>query len=256
MPAEWQTRPEERRVPPAIALAIHPHALSIRKAVYRGFVERVGEGAAPRGSKTRPVLETVGNISGTFSRADRARACPGMGLDTIRRVPKMSSGRRSTASALAGADQVRRAFFRPLGFCQAPCRRSRPRSRAGMVRSRRRIWPLRQCLAEDRLGLWTPAAGRHDRRHRISAIQSAAPGRRNAGRLGGRRAWRRHPSTYRETGRAHHGSERCPPAGQASPYSGWRESMLSVTGPSFTRCSCMSAPKIPVGTGRPSTPSS
>src|SRR5574343_1194414 len=40
---------------------------------------------------------------------------------------------------------------------------------------------------------------------------------------------------------------------QLKPYSGCRESIVSVTGPSLTTATCISAPNTPVGTGLPSS---
>ncbi|MBV2234496.1 MAG: Fic family protein, partial [Sterolibacterium sp.] len=68
------------------------YVLSILKAVYREFVERVGETAEPRGSKTQLVLESIGKMSGTFSLADLERACPGVSRDMIRRVLNTRKG--------------------------------------------------------------------------------------------------------------------------------------------------------------------
>jgi Fic family protein len=68
------------------------YVLSILKAAYREFVERVGETSEPRGSKTQLVLEVIGKISGTFSLADLERACPGVSRDMIRRVLNTRKG--------------------------------------------------------------------------------------------------------------------------------------------------------------------
>ena len=68
------------------------YVLSILKAAYREFVERVGETAEPRGSKTQLVLEVIGKMSGTFSLADLERACPGVSRDMIRRVLNTQKG--------------------------------------------------------------------------------------------------------------------------------------------------------------------
>ena len=67
-------------------------AIAILKAAYREFVERVGETAEPRGSKTQLVLEVIGKMSGTFSLADLERACPGVSRDMIRRVLNTQKG--------------------------------------------------------------------------------------------------------------------------------------------------------------------
>ncbi|MFM9039768.1 MAG: Fic family protein [Betaproteobacteria bacterium] len=68
------------------------YVLSILKAAYREFVERVGETAEPRGSKTQLVLEVIGKMFGTFSLADLERACPGVSRDMIRRVLNTQKG--------------------------------------------------------------------------------------------------------------------------------------------------------------------
>lgn len=68
------------------------YVLSILKAAYREFIERVGETAEPRGSKTQLVLEVIGKMSGTFSLADLERACPGVSRDMIRRVLTTQKG--------------------------------------------------------------------------------------------------------------------------------------------------------------------
>jgi Fic family protein len=68
------------------------YMLSILKAAYREFVERVGETSEPRGAKTQLVLEVIGKMSGTFSLADLERACPGVSRDMIRRVLNTQKG--------------------------------------------------------------------------------------------------------------------------------------------------------------------
>ncbi len=68
------------------------YVLSILKAAYREFVERVGETAEPRGSKTQLVLEVIGKMSSNFSLADLERACPGVSRDMIRRVLNTQKG--------------------------------------------------------------------------------------------------------------------------------------------------------------------
>jgi Fic family protein len=68
------------------------YLLSILKAAYREFVERVGEIAEPRGSKTRLVLATIDRLPGTFSVGDLERACPGVSRDLIRQVLRSQKG--------------------------------------------------------------------------------------------------------------------------------------------------------------------
>ena len=68
------------------------YVLFILKTAYREFVERVGETAEPRGSKTQLVLEAIGKMSGPFSLADLERACPGVSRDMIRRVLSSQKG--------------------------------------------------------------------------------------------------------------------------------------------------------------------
>jgi Fic family protein len=68
------------------------YVLSIIKAAYQEFVERVGETSEPRGSKTQLVLEVIGNMSGTFSLTDLERACPGVSRDMIRRILNTQRG--------------------------------------------------------------------------------------------------------------------------------------------------------------------
>jgi Fic family protein len=60
--------------------------LYILKTAYKEFAERVGEVAAPRGSKRELVLAALARISTEFSVAELERACPGVSRDMIRRV--------------------------------------------------------------------------------------------------------------------------------------------------------------------------
>jgi Fic family protein len=55
---------------------------------YKEFERRVGEPAAPRGSKTALVLGAIDQRVGAFQAADLQRDCPGVGLDLIRRILK------------------------------------------------------------------------------------------------------------------------------------------------------------------------
>ncbi len=60
--------------------------LYILKTAYKEFAERVGEVAAPRGSKRELVLAELGRFPAEFSVAELERACPGVSRDMIRRV--------------------------------------------------------------------------------------------------------------------------------------------------------------------------
>ena len=50
------------------------------------FEQRVGHLKSPRGEKTEAVLAAVDRQVSTFSVADVQAACPGVGLDLIRRI--------------------------------------------------------------------------------------------------------------------------------------------------------------------------
>lgn len=60
--------------------------LSILKAAYREFAERVGEVAAPRGSKRELVLAALARAPAECTIAELERACPGVSRDMIRTV--------------------------------------------------------------------------------------------------------------------------------------------------------------------------
>jgi Fic family protein len=60
--------------------------LYILKTAYKEFAERVGEVAAPRGSKRELVLAALGRFVGEFTVAELELACPGVSRDMIRRV--------------------------------------------------------------------------------------------------------------------------------------------------------------------------
>ena len=60
--------------------------LSIMKAAYRDFVERVGEVGAPRGAKTAQVLATIAGFAGEFTVAMIEQRCPGVSRDMVRRI--------------------------------------------------------------------------------------------------------------------------------------------------------------------------
>jgi Fic family protein len=58
------------------------------KEVYEEFARRVGDLNAQRGEKTANILHCIEQRSGPFTVADIQRACPGVGVDMIRRVLK------------------------------------------------------------------------------------------------------------------------------------------------------------------------
>jgi Fic family protein len=60
--------------------------LSILKAAYREFAERVGEVAAPRGAKRELVLAALARAPAECTIAELERACPGVSRDMIRTV--------------------------------------------------------------------------------------------------------------------------------------------------------------------------
>ena len=62
------------------------YVLSILKEAYREFELRVGTLSAPRGAKSERVLAAIGGLEGQFSVGDVQKACPGVSMDTIRRV--------------------------------------------------------------------------------------------------------------------------------------------------------------------------
>lgn len=64
------------------------YVLFILKSAYRELQERVGQTAAPRGSKTEMVATAIERTTATFRVADIQRDCPGVSLDLIRRVLK------------------------------------------------------------------------------------------------------------------------------------------------------------------------
>ncbi|HNR99594.1 MAG TPA: Fic family protein [Planctomycetota bacterium] len=60
--------------------------LFILTQAYEEFEERVGQLKSPRGEKTETILAAVNRQVGSFRVADLRAACPGVGLDLIRRV--------------------------------------------------------------------------------------------------------------------------------------------------------------------------
>ena len=65
-------------------------ALSIMKAAYREFAERVGEIKAPRGEKRALVINGINQLAarstGGFAISELARICPGVSRDMVRHV--------------------------------------------------------------------------------------------------------------------------------------------------------------------------
>lgn len=68
------------------------YLLFILKKAYDEFEERAGEIAAPRGEKTELVETAIRQCSGEFAVADLQAACPGVGIDLIRKVLKQLKG--------------------------------------------------------------------------------------------------------------------------------------------------------------------
>lgn len=66
--------------------------LFIIKKAYDEFEERVGQIAAPRGEKTALVEAAIRRQSGEFGVSDLQNACPGVGVDLIRKVLKRLKG--------------------------------------------------------------------------------------------------------------------------------------------------------------------
>ncbi len=60
--------------------------LSIMKAAYRDFVERVGAVSAPRGAKTEQVLTAIAGFTGEFTVTRIEQTCPGVSRDMVRRI--------------------------------------------------------------------------------------------------------------------------------------------------------------------------
>ena len=62
------------------------YLLSILATAYRKFEARVGQIQSPRGAKSAQVLEAISRTVGAFRISEIQTACPGVSLDTIRRV--------------------------------------------------------------------------------------------------------------------------------------------------------------------------
>lgn len=62
--------------------------LAIIRRAYMQFEERAGKVKSPKGAKTELVLHAINAQTGEFRVADLERACPGVGVDLIRRILK------------------------------------------------------------------------------------------------------------------------------------------------------------------------
>ena len=62
------------------------YVLFILKSAYRELMERVGDGHAPRGSKTEQVLAAIQRLPPEFTLAQLEQACPGVSRDMVKRV--------------------------------------------------------------------------------------------------------------------------------------------------------------------------
>lgn len=66
------------------------YVLSIMKAAYRNFIERVGELKAPRGEKRRIVIDGINQLlarpKGAFKISELEQVCPGVSRDMVRHV--------------------------------------------------------------------------------------------------------------------------------------------------------------------------
>jgi Fic family protein len=60
--------------------------LSILKAAYKEFEERLSQVKSPKGAKTALIESAVRNFTGEFTLNDLKRACPGVSRDMVRRV--------------------------------------------------------------------------------------------------------------------------------------------------------------------------
>ena len=68
------------------------YLLFIIKKAYDEFEERAGSVAAPRGEKTALIEAAILQLSGEFGVSDLQDACPGVGVDLIRKVLKRIKG--------------------------------------------------------------------------------------------------------------------------------------------------------------------
>lgn len=62
------------------------YVLWVLKTAYVEFEQRAGQVKAARGEKTEAVVRAIGRMSGDFSVSQLQDACPGVGVDLIRRV--------------------------------------------------------------------------------------------------------------------------------------------------------------------------
>jgi Fic family protein len=62
------------------------YLLSILKAAYKEFEERLGQVKSPKGAKTALIESAARNFTGEFTLNDLERACPGVSRDMVRRV--------------------------------------------------------------------------------------------------------------------------------------------------------------------------
>jgi Fic family protein len=69
------------------------YLLYILTVAYREFESRLGDIRSPRGAKTGLVEAAIGTLSDPFRITDLQDACPGVGIDLIRRVLKDMRGR-------------------------------------------------------------------------------------------------------------------------------------------------------------------
>lgn len=64
------------------------YVLFILKEAYRDFERRLGDVSAPRGSKSAMVAQSIKKHHSGFTVQDLQDDCPGVGIDTIRKVLK------------------------------------------------------------------------------------------------------------------------------------------------------------------------
>ncbi|MCY3018557.1 MAG: Fic family protein [Planctomycetota bacterium] len=64
------------------------------KTAYAEFERRVGQIAEPRGAKTQVVVDAIGRAADPFRTSELQMACPGVGLDHIRKVLKQLKKQR------------------------------------------------------------------------------------------------------------------------------------------------------------------
>jgi Fic family protein len=70
------------------------YVLFIIKKAYDEFEERAGQISAPRGEKTSLLEAAIDQQTGEFGVADLQKACPGVGIDLVRKVLKRLKGQR------------------------------------------------------------------------------------------------------------------------------------------------------------------